>query len=126
MQETTVQSFNVVVLYVKDINVSKAFYTGLLGLSPKELSPTFMSYQLDSGMVLELWQLDKVHPAASVTGGGSELCIVLPDHAAVNRLYEEWKGRGVQFAQPPAKAVFGLTFVASDPDGHRLRAVAGN
>ena len=119
-------SFNVVVLYVKDINISKAFYTGLLGRSPKELSPTFMSYQLDSGMVLELWQLDKVHPAASMTGGGSELCIVLPDHDSVNRLFEEWKGRGVEFVQPPAKAVFGLTFVARDPDGHRLRAVAGN
>jgi catechol 2,3-dioxygenase-like lactoylglutathione lyase family enzyme len=119
-------NFNVVVLYVKDINVSKAFYTGLLGRSPKELSPTFMSYQLASGLVLELWQLDKVHPAASLTGGGSELCIVLPDHDAVNRLYDEWKGRGVEFAQSPAKAVFGLTFVAKDPDGHRLRAVAGN
>lgn len=119
-------SFNVVVLYVKDINVSKTFYSALLGCSPKELSPTFMSYQLDSGMVLELWQLDKVHPPASITGGGSELCIVLPDYDAVNRLYEEWTGRGVEFAQPPVKAVFGLTFVAKDPDGHRLRAVAGN
>jgi catechol 2,3-dioxygenase-like lactoylglutathione lyase family enzyme len=118
--------FNVVVLYVKDINVSKAFYTGLLGGSPKELSPTFMSYQLDSGMVLELWQLDKVHPAASITGGGSELCIVLADADSMNRLYDEWKGRGVQFLQSPTRAVFGLTFVAKDPDGHRLRAVAGN
>jgi len=123
---TIMASFSVVVLYVKDINISKAFYTGLLGSSPRELSPTFMSYQLDSGMVLELWQLDKVHPAASTTGGGTEVCIVLPDHDAVNRLYDEWKGRGVEFAQPPVKAVFGLTFVAKDPDGHRLRAVAGN
>ncbi len=119
-------SFNVVVFYVKDINVSKAFYTALLGCSPRELSPTFMSYQLDSGMILELWQLDKVHPAASLTGGGCELCIVLPDHDAVNRLYDEWKGRGVEFAQAPAKVVFGFTFVAKDPDGHRLRAVASN
>lgn len=119
-------SFKIVVLYVKDINVSKAFYAGLLGRSPKELSPTFMSYQLDSGIVLELWQLNKVHPASSITGGGIELCIVLPDDDSVNRLYDEWKGRGVEFAQSPAKAVFGLTFVAKDPDGHRLRAVVGN
>ena len=58
-------------------------------------------------------------------GGGSELCIVLPDHDSVNRPFEEWKGLGVKFVQPPAKAVFGLTFVARDPEGHRLRAVAG-
>jgi uncharacterized glyoxalase superfamily protein PhnB len=76
--------------------------------------------------VLELWQLDKVHPAASMTGGGSELCIVLPSHDAVDRLYDDWKGRGVEFVQPPAKVPFGFTFVARDPDGHRLRAVAGN
>jgi len=77
--------FNVAVLYVKDINVSKTFYTGILGRTPKELSPTFLSYQLDSGMILELWQLDKVHPAATITGGGSELCMVLPDEDSLKR-----------------------------------------
>ena len=115
--------FNIVVFYVKDITVSTAFYTRLLGRGPKELSPTFMSYQLDSGMILELWQLDKVHPIASITGGGSELCMVLPDEESLKRLYDEWKDRGIEFPQSPVKAVFGLTFVAGDPDGHRLRAV---
>jgi catechol 2,3-dioxygenase-like lactoylglutathione lyase family enzyme len=117
--------FKYVILYVRDINVSKAFYTELLGQNPKELSPTFMSYELDSGLVLELWQIDKVHPAASITGGGSEICIVLPDNDSLNRLYEEWKGLGVRFAYPPTMAVFGLTFVALDPDGHRLRVNGG-
>lgn len=118
-------SFKYVILYVKDIHVSRSFYTEILGQSPKELSPTFMSYELDSGMVLELWQIDKVHPAASFTGAGFELCIVLPDNDSMNRLYEEWKGRGVQFAYPPTKAVFGMTFVALDPDGNRLRVNGG-
>ena len=43
-------SFKYVILYVKDINISKSFYTELLGQSPKELSPTFISYELNSGM----------------------------------------------------------------------------
>jgi predicted lactoylglutathione lyase len=114
-------SFKYVILYVKDINVSKEFYTPLLGQSPKELSPTFMSYELDSGLVLELWQLDKVHPTADFSGCSSEICIVLPDSDTFNRLYEAWKDMGIKFASHPTKAVFGLTFVALDPDGHRLR-----
>ncbi|MGA2762593.1 MAG: VOC family protein [Spirochaetia bacterium] len=115
-------SFRYVVLFVKDINVSRAFYTELLGVGPKELSPTFLSYELESGIGVELWQLDRVHPASSTTGGGSELCMILPDADSLNRLYDEWKGKGVKFATSPTKAVFGLTFVALDPDGHRLRA----
>lgn len=37
------------------------------------------------------------------------------------RLYEAWKALGVPFEQEPMTAVFGLTFVALDPDSHRLR-----
>ncbi|MEB4632395.1 VOC family protein [Burkholderia contaminans] len=37
------------------------------------------------------------------------------------RLHEAWKALGVPFEQEPMTAVFGLTFVALDPDGHRLR-----
>jgi hypothetical protein len=51
--------------------------------------------------------------------------MVLPDEDSLKRLYDQWKGRGVEFPQSPVKAVFGLTFVARDPDGHRLRAVVG-
>ena len=118
-------SFKYVILYVKDIQISKSFYTKILGQNPKELSPTFISYELESGMVLELWQLDKVHPATSFTGAGSEICIVLQDNDSLNLLYEEWKEMGIKFAYPPTKAVFGLTFVAIDPDGHRLRVNGG-
>jgi catechol 2,3-dioxygenase-like lactoylglutathione lyase family enzyme len=118
--------FGFVVLYVEDIAKSKAFYTGLLGRGPRELSPSFVSYDLDSGLKLELWERDKVRPAPTGTGGGCELCMVLPDAASVNSLYEEWKGKGVIFALEPFRAVFGLTFVALDPDGHRLRVNAGS
>jgi len=33
----------------------------------------------------------------------------------------EWKKLGVSIEQDLHEAVFGLTFVALDPDGHRIR-----
>lgn len=41
--------------------------------------------------------------------------------AEVDRLYEAWKALDVRIEQAPMTAVFGRTFVALDPDGHRLR-----
>ncbi|WP_247873415.1 VOC family protein [Burkholderia sp. LS-044] len=46
---------------------------------------------------------------------------MVDDDHEVRRLYEAWKVLGVTFEQAPMTAVFGLTFVALDPDGHRLR-----
>ena len=43
----------------------------------------------------------------------------------VKRLYAEWKGRGLVFALEPTTLPFGFTFVALDPDGHRIRVIAG-
>jgi len=120
-----VASFKYVILYVKDIVVSKSFYSMLLGLTAKELSPTFVSYELESGLVLELWQLDKVQPPASFSGSGGEICMVLPDSISLQSSYEKWKKKGVTFVSEPTRAVFGMTFVALDPDGHRLRVNAG-
>ena len=124
-------SVEFVVLYVGDIGVSKTFYTGILGLSPQELSPTFVSYQLPSGLKLELCQRDsrifspELRPTAPVLGGGTELCLSVPDADSLHRLLADWKALGARIAQEPATTVFGLTFVALDPDSHRLRVVLG-
>jgi catechol-2,3-dioxygenase len=113
-----------VVLYVEDIAVSKRFYTELLERSPQELSPTFISFELESDLKLELKERAKAQPPATITGGGTELSIRVPDETSLNRLFEQWKSRGIGFAQTPTTLVFGLTFVALDPDGHRLRIFA--
>ncbi len=63
-------------------------------------------------------------PPSTTTGGGTEMCIRLHDEEALNRLFEEWKARGVGFARPPTTLVFGRSFVALNPDGHRIRAFA--
>jgi catechol 2,3-dioxygenase-like lactoylglutathione lyase family enzyme len=119
------KSIESVVLFVEDIAASKGFYAGLLGLEPLALSPSFASFALEPGPKLELWERKKVQPAATATGGGAELCFSLPDAASLNELFEEWKGRGIAFAQVPTAMVFGLSFVALDPDGHRIRVTAG-
>jgi hypothetical protein len=39
----------------------------------------------------------------------------------VRALHARWRNAGVQIEQDLQEAVFGLTFVALDPDGHRIR-----
>jgi catechol-2,3-dioxygenase len=114
------------VLYVEDIAVSKAFYAALLERSPQELSPTFVSFEVGSGMKLELKERAAAQPPATITGGGTELSLQAPGAASLNRLYEQWKSKGARFAQTPTHLVFGLTFVALDPDQHRIRVFAQN
>jgi len=113
-----------VVLYVEDIAVSKKFYSELPECSAQQLSPTFISFELGSGSKLELKERASSQPPATVTGGGMELSIRVPDETMLKRLYEQWKSRGISFAQTPTVLVFGQTFVALDPDGHRIRIFA--
>jgi hypothetical protein len=44
--------------------------------------------------------------------------------AAVEATYTAWKKPGPTIAQVPTRMDFGTTFVALDPDGHRLRLLA--
>ena len=46
------------------------------------------------------------------------------DAEAVARTHADWKSRGLPIAQAPTAMDFGHTFVALDPDGHRLRVFA--
>lgn len=115
-----------VVLYVENITVSKKFYTELLERNPQDLSPTFSSFELGSGLKLELKERAKAQPPATITGGGTELSIRVPDETSLNQLFEQWKSKGIGFAQEPTTLVFGQTFVALDPDGHRIRIFAQN
>ena len=43
------------------------------------------------------------------------------DAAAVKATFADWKQRGLTIVQEPVQMDFGHTFVAADPDGHRLR-----
>jgi len=125
-------SFEFTVLYVDNLAVSKAFYTGVLGLVPQELSPSFVSYELDSGLKLELCQRDSrifpadLRPTEAVLGGGTEICLAVSTADELTALRDQWKALGARIAQEPTPLVFGFSFVALDPDGHRLRATVAS
>jgi catechol 2,3-dioxygenase-like lactoylglutathione lyase family enzyme len=110
-----------IVLYVEDIAKSRAFYTEVLECEAIELSPTFVSIVMEGGSKLELKQRAQSIPPATITGGGTELSIRVPNIEMLHDLFEQWKSKGVRFLQEPVELVFGVTFVALDPDEHRLR-----
>lgn len=114
---------NVIVLYVDDIALSSQFYTDLLGLSPVEASPTFTAFKLANGMGVGLKAKHSVKPAAE-SCGGIELAFTVKSNEQVDGLYADWERCGIRIAQPPFDLPFGYTFLAQDPDGHRLRVVA--
>jgi catechol 2,3-dioxygenase-like lactoylglutathione lyase family enzyme len=116
--------FSYVLLYVEKPAASVAFYTDLLGRPPVESSPAFALFVLPSGMKFGLWARDTVEPKAVAASGGGEVCVSVADSEAVDRTHAEWKARGLKIAQPPTAMDFGRTFVALDPDGHRLRVFA--
>ena len=88
-----------------------------------EASPSFAMFALDGGTMLGLWAAHTVEPAATAPGG-AELAFAVADIDAVRSLHAGWTDKGLRIAQPPAGMDFGFTFVALDPDGHRLRVFA--
>ncbi len=114
---------HIVILYVRSPLDSAGFYARLLGKPPVEASPGFAMFALDQGLTLGLWAAADVQPPATPIGG-SELALSVDGVQAVQALHARWQGLGLPIAQAPTDMDFGHTFVALDPDGHRLRVFA--
>ena len=114
---------NFVLLHVTSPAASAAFYADLLGKPAVEASPTFAMFALDSGVMLGLWAAHTVQPAATPPCG-SELAFAVDGTERVQALHATWRAKGLPIAQQPTAMDFGDTFVALDPDGHRLRVFA--
>ena len=112
---------NFIIRYVDSPATSATFYSDLLGAQPVEQSPTFAMFALPSGTMLGLWKRDGVEPAPGRTGTDGEMAFAVDDRETVTSLHREWTARGLTVVQPPTDLDFGHTFVALDPDGHRLR-----
>jgi catechol 2,3-dioxygenase-like lactoylglutathione lyase family enzyme len=116
---------NFIILYVDNPPASAEFYAELLGKPAVESSPTFAMFALPSGVMIGLWSRHTVEPAASAdVGGGSEVAFAVESRNQVTALFNTWTSRGLRVAQKPVDMDFGHTFVALDPDGHRLRVFA--
>lgn len=107
-----------VLLFVENPQASGVFYRELLNKNPVEESPTFVLFALENGVMLGLWSRHTAEPSVSAAGGGSEIAF---SHENVDELYKEWVDLEIPMAQVPTDMDFGRTFVALDPDGHRIR-----
>lgn len=110
-----------VMLFVENPIESSCFYRRLLNIEPVEESATFAMFALEGGIMLGLWSPKTAKPAATVHGGGSEIVFC---EKTVDDLYNNWLKLGVSMALDPTDMEFGRTFVALDPDGHRIRVYA--
>ena len=112
---------NPVLLYVEDPLQGAAFCERLLGTSPATVFPTYAAFAFENGLHLGLWSTQARDFVSSGTGHRSELAFMVDDEDEVRALRDAWQASGVEIEQHLATAVFGLTFVALDPDGHRIR-----
>lgn len=110
-----------IILYVDKPQESGLFYGALLGREPVESSPTFVLFVLDNGLKLGLWSRHTVAPAATAVGGATEIVFPVRTECDVDTTHADWAGRGLEILQTPTDMDFGRTFVALDPDKHRLR-----
>ncbi|NVJ90610.1 MAG: VOC family protein [Methylocystaceae bacterium] len=115
-----------ILLYVANVAKSVTFYQQVLEKEPVEHSAHFALFVLDSGLKLGCWSRDEVEPQATITGGGAEVAVTVDTVADVNMTFEKWKDQGISILQEPTAMDFGFTFLALDPDGHRLRIFAPN
>jgi len=115
---TTTTNLALSILLVADPARSADFYRDILGIEPTEQSPTFAMFALPSGVAIGLWSSATIEPPPAARPGASELCFMNED---VDGLHDAWVARGIPMAQAPTDLDFGRTFVALDPDGHRLR-----
>ncbi len=114
-------NLNFVNLYVADALRSAAFYAKITGAKPVQSSPGWSMFVLPSGLKLGLWKRDEVDPPAEGAPGPVELVFAEESDAEVDERFAQWTGEGIVVAQKPTRMEFGYTFVALDPDGHRLR-----
>lgn len=115
---------NLLILYVNNAPASRTFYADLLKREPLEETINFAMFALDSGLMLGVWAREKVEPAVTSAGSSTELVFNVDTDSDVEAIHKDWAARGVRIVQAPVHMDFGYTFVALDPDGHRLRMFA--
>lgn len=123
MPDLKMPNFRLIVLYVRDVAASAAFYRDLLGAEPVESSANFAMFPMPPVM-LGLWARHEVQPEPAGNPGALEIDFGAASVQAVRDIHADWVKKGLKIAQAPVEMDFGFTFVALDPDGHRLRVMA--
>jgi len=119
-EDQTMLAPNLFILYVSDPIESAKFYEMLIGKPPVGF-PTYQAFEFDKGLILGLWSTSAENFVSGGNGHRSELAFQVENAEIVQDLYRRWQEARVEIEQELKEAVFGLTFVALDPDGHRIR-----
>ncbi|MEM5492342.1 VOC family protein [Hoeflea sp. AS16] len=117
-------NFDFVLLHVADPLASAGFYSGLLGKPVVESNPGFAMLPLSEQVMLGLWLADEVAPGAPGKPGASEISFNVADVPALEKCHSDCMEKGMPILVDLVEMPFGHTFVAADPDGHRIRVVA--
>jgi len=112
---------NLILFYVENSNKSAVFYEKIFKIKPIASFPNYTAFTLANGFTFSLWSMHAKNFVSGGHGHRSELALMVPTEDQVRTLRNTWKELGVQIEQDLHEAVFGLTFVALDPDGHRIR-----
>ena len=112
------------ILYVDDVDASTKFYSAIFGSEPLETFDGFAVFAVNDGFTIGLQTKHDIEPAPQPAFGGFEICLSNTDRETVDRMYSDWRAKGVAIVLAPTDLPFGYTFVATDPDGHRLRVCA--
>lgn len=112
---------NLLLFYVKNPLESALFYEEIFSTKPIASFPTYVAFSFKNGFTFSLWSIHATNFFSGGTGHRSELSFMVKDEQKVRELHDEWQKLGVTIEQDLHEAVFGLTFVALDPDGHRIR-----
>ena len=78
-------------------------------------------FNFSNGFILGLWSKKAKNFVSDGTGNRVEIAFQVESEDIIRQLYNDWQEKGVKIEQPLEEAVFGLTFVALDIDGHRIR-----
>lgn len=116
--------FNFLLLHVRDHAASAVLYQELLGIPIVDQKADIAVLPLRDGVMLGLWSRDTVEPESSGHTGASEIAFAVADIPTLAAMHDDWSRRGLTIIQAPTLMSFGTTFVALDPDGHRLRVFA--
>ena len=112
-----------VVLYVRDMEKAKAFYTDILGLTVVDAvsGPNFVALRSDGGSLVALQdkKASLFPPGQEEQPGSIELSFEVDD---VDATWNRWKEQGVALVSEPVDLPFGRYCMVKDPDGHYLSA----
>ncbi|MEU7142528.1 VOC family protein [Nocardia sp. NPDC046473] len=112
---------NLFLIGVRDAKAATTFYSDLFEIEPTFTSPHYVAFEVAPGVLFALWTGYSEH-AVPNTPRTTEVGLMVPGPAsAVDEIFTRWVSKRVHVVEKPHNAVFGRTFVVTDPDGNLIR-----